>query len=34
MPDNDLFFMDGAGSTQRVSLEDGEILLPTYWATV
>lgn len=30
MPDDDLFFMDGAGSTQRVDLENGEILLPTY----
>ena len=30
MPDDDLFFMDGAGSTQRVDLDDGEILLPTY----
>jgi len=30
MPDDVLFFMDGAGSTQRVDLENGEILLPTY----
>ena len=30
MPDEDLFFMDGAGSTQRVDLDNGEILLPTY----
>ena len=29
-PDDDLFFMDGAGSTQRVDLENGDILLPTY----
>jgi len=31
-PDDKLFFMDGAGSTQRVDLENGEILLPTYSA--
>lgn len=29
-PDEPLFFMEGAGSTQRVDLENGEILLPTY----
>jgi hypothetical protein len=29
-PDDDLFFMDGAGSTQRVDLENGDILLPSY----
>jgi len=29
-PDDDLFFMDGAGSTQRVDLDNGDILLPTY----
>ena len=29
-PDDDLFFMDGAGSTQRVDLNNGDILLPTY----
>ncbi len=31
-PDEELFFMEGAGSTQRVDLENGEILLPTYSA--
>jgi hypothetical protein len=31
-PDDDLFFMEGAGSTQRVDLPNGEILLPTYTA--
>ena len=29
-PAEELFFMDGAGSTQRVDLENGDILLPTY----
>lgn len=29
-PDEELFFMEGAGSTQRVDLENGDILLPTY----
>ena len=29
-PSDDLFFMEGAGSTQRVDLENGDILLPTY----
>jgi len=29
-PDQELFFMEGAGSTQRVDLDDGQILLPTY----
>ncbi len=29
-PDDDLFYMDGAGSTQRVDLDNGQILLPTY----
>ena len=29
-PDEEFFFMDGAGSTQRVDLPNGELLLPTY----
>jgi hypothetical protein len=29
-PDDEEFFMEGAGSCQRVDLENGEILLPTY----
>ena len=29
-PSDDLFFMEGAGSTQRVDLENGDIWLPTY----
>ena len=29
-PSEALFFMEGAGSTQRVDLENGDILLPTY----
>ena len=29
-PDDELFFMEGAGSTQRVDLENGDILLPSY----
>jgi len=31
-PDEEIFFMEGAGSTRRVDLENGDILLPTYGA--
>ena len=31
LPDQAKFFMEGAGSTQRVDLPNGEILLPTYF---
>lgn len=29
-PDDEVFFMEGAGSCQRYDLDNGEILLPTY----
>jgi len=31
LPDQEKFFMEGAGSTQRVDLPNGEVLLPTYF---
>ena len=32
LPEDDKFFCEGAGSTQRLDLPNGEILLPTYLA--
>lgn len=32
LPDDPKFFSEGAGSTQRVDLPNGDILLPTYFA--